>query len=370
MHDDRNIKDYNLRHRYNDSMRIHLLGACAVAVLAACMPLEPPPSGSALYVFRFDEPAFVELGTDLQPVGEVPFAVPAGCGLGSVFPAPRGPLLAVELNCAFGPVVLRLDVVTAEVEQLITTSDSHFLAWAPAGDAVYLRIDSINRPRVVRRRMKGGEEALPISELTYDLSPAPSGGAFLFAFSRGMGLGSELWTARAGGAEAEQLVVDPTSYLSLARWSPDGEQIAFIKVPDSATPFTIGELWVMEADGAQARRLAGVDAGHGFPPAWSPDASQIAFVVRENADELAADTSATALLSNVYLVQVADGAMERLTDLARARVESPAWRPAGDAIAFAAVVDDRIAVYLKDMVTGDLQRVPIDSACCAAWLQR
>ena len=351
-------------------MRLCSICLCAVAAVAACMPIEPQASGSVLYVYRLDEPAFIELDADLQPSREIPFAAPAGCGFGGVFPAPRGPLLAIELNCAFGPAVMWLNTDTSEVEQPITSSDSHFLAWAPTGDAVYLRIDSINRPRIVRLLVNGSQAALPISDFTYDVAPVPTGGDFLFTFSQGMGLGSEMWYARRDGADVEQIAADEANYLSLARWSPDGGKIAFIKIPDSATPFTVGELWVMEADGTEPRMLAQADAGHGFAPAWSPDSRRIAFVARENPNEPQANESAAALISNLYLVNLDGGEAVRFTDFGSRRVESPAWQPGGETIAFTAVVDDRMTVFLKNVLRGDMQQLPIDSICCAGWLRR
>ena len=249
-----------------------------------------------------EPPAFLELDGARKSVREIPFSIPQGCDLGSVHAAPHGARLAIELSCAFGPAVVLLDVGTGEVTQPIVDSDSHFLAWAPDGEAIYVRIDSINRPQILRLALTGQKDALPISELTYDLAPAPSGDDFVFAFSRGMGLGSEIWLARRSGAAVERLAADPTNYMGLVRWSPDGQLIAFVKIPDSATPFTTGELWVMRADGTSGRRLSSADAGHGFAPAWSPDGDRIAFVVRENPDEPAADVSSQALVSNLQLV--------------------------------------------------------------------
>ena len=150
---------------------------------------------------------------------------------------------------------------TGEARQPITNSDSHFLAWTPDGEAAYLIADSINSPRIVREPLTGGSIVLSIPELTYDIAPAPGGDEFTYTFSRGMGLGSEMWLARQGGNAGQRIAADPNSYLALARWSPDGRHIAFIKVPDSATPFTVGELWLMGTDGTQAHRLAEADDG-------------------------------------------------------------------------------------------------------------
>ena len=289
----------------------------ALVTAAGCAPQANGAAESALFVYRFDPPAFLELDGARNPVREIPFSMPQGCDLSSVHAAPHGYALAIELSCAFGPAVVWLDAGTGSVRQPITDSDSHFLAWATDGRSIYLRIDSVNRPRIVRVALTGELETLPISDLTYDLAPAPSGREFLFAFSRGMGLGSEIWLADHNGVALEQLAMDPGNYLALARWSPDGQLVAFIKIPDSARPFTIGELWVMRADGTSARMLASADAGHGFAPAWSPDGSQIAFVVRGNPDDPSADISSEALVSNLSMVSPAGGEVGLLTNLSR-----------------------------------------------------
>ena len=70
------------------------------------------------------------------------------------------------------------------------------------------------------------------------------------------------------------------------------------------------------------------------------------------------------------MVGVGDGAVEQLTDLPDARVEQAAWKPDAEVIAFSVWVDDRMSVYLKDLITGAIQRVPMEAVCCAVWLQR
>jgi Tol biopolymer transport system component len=350
-------------------MRLLLLLMSAMLIESACAPPSTDQGAAVLYVFRSDPPTFLKLGQTWQPVGEIPFALPDGCNLVTVHAAPRGSRLALELGCAFGPAVLYLDVKDGTVTQPVTDSDSHFLAWATDGQSMYLRADSINRPRIVRIDVDGDAAQVPISEFTYDLAPAPSGGEFLFAYSQGMGLGSALGLAQVNGKVMSQLSTDPLNYLALVRWSPDGEDLAFIRIPDSATPFTQGELWTMKADGSQARRLAQADAGHGFAPAWSPDGTTIAFVARENPDDRSADVSSDALVSNIRLVNLTDGSVESVTHLRQSRVEAPVWKPNAAIIVFDARVDDRMAVYVANMSDGSLQPIPIESICCAAWLR-
>jgi len=173
-----------------------------------------------------------------------------------------------------------------------------------------------------------------------------------------------------GGNPDRRIAEDDHNYLALARWSPDGQRIAFIRIPDSATPFTVGELWVMQADGSGARRLAEADAGHGTPPAWSPDGRHIAFVVRENPEDASADVSESALISNLVLAEVGTGRVTRLTDFEDARVQDIAWMPAGGMIAFTALVDDRMTVFVQDAASHEMKQVMPGGICCATWLQR
>lgn len=279
--------------------------------------------------------------------------------------------MALELSCAFGQAVITVDTVNGSLRQPVIDSDSHFLAWSNDGEELYLKVNSINRPQIVRVGADGSRTILAISELTYDLATAASSrGKFLFAISRGMGLGSELWLGEDAGGGAKELLGDPRNYLALARWSPDGKQIAFIKIPDSPTPYTVGELWVMRADGTEARPLGEADAGHGFAPSWSPGGNQIAFVYRENPGDARANQSASALLSNLRAVNISIGKATALTSFSNARVEAPDWQPDGNTIAFTAVANDKMNTYLLDVSSGGLQRVEMGSTCCGVWVRK
>lgn len=352
--------------------------------LLSCNPdiSQTPPSTlqPALYIYRFNPPALVEFSEDFQLVKEIPFSIPPHCGLFNLFPAPIGKFMAIELNCPNGQTVLYVDVVSAAVTQPVTDTDSHFLAWTPDGDAVYLKIDSLGNARVIRAfastastaplSATSKQDLIPITEFTYDLSPSLNRGEFTFTFSRGLGQGSELWLVKRDGDVIEQLYADPYHYISFARWSPDGSQIAFIKIPDSSTPFTVGELWLMDSNGTNARKLADADAGHGYAANWSPDGKSIAFIVRENQEDERANQSGGSLISNIYIVQVESGALTQLTHLAEGYVESPSWSPDGNTLGFNEVIDGRIEVRIAEMTTGEIRSLATESTCCPAWMRK
>jgi Tol biopolymer transport system component len=339
--------------------------------MTGCYPTTKAPPTTAFYVFRTEPPALIELSSDNRVVREIPVAIPGGCSLANLFAPPVGATLAIEYSCSFGQAVVYLNTDSGEATQPITDSDSHFLAWMPDGQSAYLKVDTVNRPRIVRTPLRGKARYTPLTEQTYDISPrAGSGTDLLFTFSRGMGQGSEMWYAWDGGRATQQLLADPHNYLSFARWSPDGSKIAFIKISDSATPFTVGELWVMNSDGSGARKLADADAGHGYPEAWSPDGSRIAFVVRDNPTDATADQNVDALKSNIAIVNIHDDTRSKLTQFQNARVQAPVWSPDGNQLAFTAVLNDKMNVYIADSTSGEFEQALPAPACCPVWIRK
>jgi Tol biopolymer transport system component len=356
-----------------------------VTVLFSCNSQTQQPSlQTTFYVYRFNPPAFVEFSNDFQMTKEIPFSIPINCGLLNTFPAPIGEYILIELNCPNGQTVLFLDTNTASTTQPITDSDSHFLAWTPDGKAAYLKADSLGDAHIVRVDAGGKNDFIPLTEFTYDLSTNPANDDFTFTFSRGLGQGSELWLATRAGKIVRQLYADPFNYISFARYSPDGNQIAFIKIPDTGPPFTVGELWVVNADGSKGRKLADADAGHGYAANWSPDGKKIAFVVRENSADERADQSSDSLISNIYIVNVESGALTQITHLANGRFETPFWSPDGNTLAFNAVINDRMETRIADVgrvgssasndpyrdPTGEIRSLIRESTCCPAWMRK
>lgn len=368
--------------RYNASMhRFSLVLFLSLFLLSSCISptpdlvLQPTPSPAALalYVFRSTPPALLQLSADLKSVEhETPLSLPQNCSLSGLFPSPQRDRLIAELQCANGPAALLLDPVTGTFTPLIREGDvdSHFLSWDADDQSAYLRIDSLGNPRIVRVDVNSLQVAsFPITNYTYDLSVAPSG-LTTFTFSRGFGFGSEIWSTRDGGHTVEQLFTDSKNYLSFVRWSPDGRRLAFIKIPDTQIPFTVGELWVANADGSLPVKVADADAGHGYAASWSPDGMRLAFVIRSNPDDPAADTSEGALLSNIAIVDLEHRTVTQVTHFTQGRAETPVWSPDGNTLAFDFVLNGRMDVQIVDLASGEGSPLLTGPACCPIWLHR
>lgn len=345
-----------------------IVSACLPDLIPISIPASPP--ATALYIYRFEIPAFVGFSEDLTITKEIPFSFPVNCGLFDTFPAPRGQFLAVELTCPNGQSVLFLDTETGTISLPFSAADSHFLAWQSDGLAAYLKVDSLTAPRIVRAYVGGGRDELPIPEFTYDLAAKPDSRDFTFTLSRGLGFGSELYLAQDDGRKTELIYGNSADYVSFARWSPDGKQIVFIEIPDSQVPFTVGQLVVTRVDRVKPRWLGPADAGHGYAANWSPDGTRIAYVVRENPDDKAADQSSEALVSNIYLVEVASGEIKRLTFLEDGYAETPHWSPDGNTLAFNVVINGRMNVFIADVDSGEVKPLATGPACCPAWMRK
>jgi dipeptidyl aminopeptidase/acylaminoacyl peptidase len=340
------------------------------ALIFSCTASPQTPTRTFFYIFRFDPPALMEFSPDFQPTREIPFSVPADCRLLDVHSAPVGRFLLIELNCPNGQTVVFLDTDAGSVNQPVQDTDSHFLAWTADGRSAYLKLDSLESPRIVHVSTKGRRRELDITGWTYDLSARPNTDDLIYTYSLGLGHGSELSLSRNSGLSIEALYKDQSHYISFARYSPDGTQIAFIKIPDSPTPFTVGELWVMDAGGAYPRKLADADAGHGYAANWSPDGSRIAFVKRENPENESANQSMESLISNIYVMEIATGTLTQITQLSDGRVETPQWSPDGNTLAFNIVRNGRIEVQAADIHSGQIRSVTTEPTCCPAWMRK
>ncbi|MFQ5816735.1 MAG: prolyl oligopeptidase family serine peptidase [Terriglobia bacterium] len=149
-----------------------------------------------------------------------------------------------------------------------------------------------------------------------------------------------LW---ADGGEAEKLT-DSTSPITAFDWSPDGQRIVYVasepltkeeekkkKERDDAKLFLqdyrMSHLWIVEVESKETLRLTRGKKMTSSDPRWSPDGRHIAFVARPTPH--ADDRS----LSDIWIVALAGGAPWRFTTNAGPD-SSPRWSPDSREVAY------------------------------------
>ena len=344
-----------------------LLSTCLLVtcLLASCVPVSPPSLPAPVF-FYLRAPAGASPSIVLQSspgsgeaAREIALVLPQDCSFWSLSPAPVGPWLAVELQCSYGPTLRLLNTRdgTAYAPPGDAGLDSLVLGWSPDGKTVYLKIGTLSNPQVVRldaaaRRVR----PLPIQPNTYNLSASPDGARLLYAWSNGMGLGSEIRSADAEGNNGQKFMAEAGKILGLMRFAPDGKRVAYVRLPDDQSAFPPAELWLADADGTNARRLADADGGHGLPPVWSPDGSKIAFAGRAQPDD-----------PNSLELAFYDLSTSQTTATGLALQTPPVWAADGARVYFTRSIDDKMEVWFYEVSTGKTGSL-FEDACCAGWV--
>jgi len=275
------------------------------------------------------------LGPDGLPGGEATtlFSQPFSplCQIHNLHPSPASQFLVIQYNCEDHLALQLLNLANGEnpPEQ----ADSHFLNWSADGEWFIYRNPEAEAIYLASA-ISGEEQLLDLPFGTYDVVFAPDGQTLVYAASNGLDLGSEIGSLNLSSGEVTIWQQFPEQIVSYPRWSPDGQHLAYILMPDSNIPFMVGELWLAGESGQPLTLLAEVDTGHGYPPVWSADSTHLSYVVRENVEMIAANHEATALHSNIYQADVSSGEVSQLTDFAESWVRDISWMPEGEQLAF------------------------------------
>ncbi len=293
-------------------------------------------------------------------LGEIPLAAPPDCDFWSLTPAPTGPLLALEWQCPAGPLTQVVNLGAKKISSPLDdpSLDSRFLAWSPDGSSVYLKVAALTDPKILRvDALSRRVTVMPISPYAYNLTVSPSDGIIVWALTKGIGSGSQIWGSDAQSISSELVLSDPANIISLMRFSPDGKKIAAIRLPDNASPLPPGELWLADSDGKHAHFAATADAGRGMFPVWSPNGEKIAFIGRTRPRDPASINLSILTLLNL-----------QLSTLEFKPEAPPVWSPDGGRLYFTQASDGKMEVWFYEISTGKTEKV-FENACCAGWTE-
>jgi dipeptidyl aminopeptidase/acylaminoacyl peptidase len=116
-----------------------------------------------------------------------------------------------------------------------------------------------------------------------DVALAPDGRSVTFTLAEWVAgrpkRRTRIWLADVKGGDPRPLTTGAGND-SAARWSPDGQRLAFLSTRESEPDKERAQLYVMPAAGGQAKRLCAMPNG-ASDPTWSPDSTRLAFTSLE-----------------------------------------------------------------------------------------
>ncbi|MYW02717.1 S9 family peptidase [Streptomyces sp. SID3343] len=180
---------------------------------------------------------------------------------------------------------------------------------------------------------------------------------------------TELWEVDAVAGPARRLTTGPSD--SSARWSPDGDRLAFLRAPEAGDG--PAQLHVMPASGGATLPLTELPLGAGAP-VWSPDGTRIAFSAPVTPSDTI-DPNAPLVIDrvdhkidglgrrgdihvHVHVLDTRTGKTTRHTN-GEFDAGSPAWSPDGRQLAFVAAsgpdadLTGHSAAYVLDLEDGE-----------------
>lgn len=173
-------------------------------------------------------------------------------------------------------IVTKTYIADIKGNQVASPQTGSFIAWSPDSSAalLYLPIEATGAERRLYYLALDGtyrDSELPAGVISADISP--HSGSIIYSLTDSKTDDSNLYLRDAAGKDTLILPGDKNIY-TWVRWSPDGEQIAFLK-SDLRLVGDKNEIWVMRADGSEARSVSGV--AWSYPPVWSSESTRLVF---------------------------------------------------------------------------------------------
>ena len=256
---------------------------------------------------------------------------PAGCQTDNAQASPSGRWVVLEYNCEDTFFIRLFDSTSQQLP--LTLERGFFLDWSLDSD--WFLFQPIDQEQVQLISTTGHEQrALNLPFGTYQAVFAPDGQTIVYVANHGLGFGSEIGTLNLSSGYRTIWREYPDQIVGSPRWSSDGRYLAYVLMPDSNIPYTVGELWLADANGHPINKVDQIDAGHGYPPVWSPDGQTLAYIRRENPGSVLANHLPQALYSNIYQVDIKTNRITQRTHFQANQVYDIAWAPGGEQLAF------------------------------------
>jgi Tol biopolymer transport system component/uncharacterized protein YjdB len=181
--------------------------------------------------------------------------------------------------------------------------------WSPDGSKILFTADGDGKTDLYTINVDGTglvNVTAGVTQLSSKLDPAWSPNGSRIAFVGVQGSNYKVWTIGSDGTDARQVTTDAAGFDTQPTFSPDGQQIAFVRY-NVAAPANGDDIMIVSANGGTPTRLA--LPGDQRAPAWSADGRYIA---------VAGAATAGRSVQEIYTMRP-DGSGLRL------RTVAPAW---------------------------------------------
>ncbi|HRH40753.1 MAG TPA: amidohydrolase family protein [Pyrinomonadaceae bacterium] len=268
-------------------------------------------------------------------------------------------LIVVCVGNAFAQDTAKWDVLNPPYPLQTVTIDTNETTWSSLDvtpDGKKIVFDMLGDLYVVD--IEGGEAKALTQDLSWDIQPAISPDGTKIAFISDRDGISNIWTMNIDGTNLKQISKEKQNIIHSPKWSPDGEYIVATKGIMSSRSIPAGEIWMYHRSGGGGlvikRRVNGRrDQKNIADPVFSPDGKYL-YWTQDTTPGSTFSYNRDPLKSIFAIVRydLAKGREEGLIDgVGGAIVATPS--PDGKTIAFLRRIQNKTALFLKDLETGD-----------------